>query len=127
MDFRPFRDIRPGQKKKKFTAAPLINETAASSSPYQSYYNDLHRKLLNFQLTLDLRGKRADEAHGELQRYIDDAILLSLPEVRILQGKGNGILRQITRDYLSTVKEVKKFSDEAIERGGAGITVVMFR
>ncbi|MCX6243383.1 MAG: Smr/MutS family protein [Bacteroidetes bacterium] len=116
-----------GQKKKKFTAAPLINETAVSSSPYQSYYNDLHRKLLNFQLTLDLRGKRADEAHGELQRYIDDAILLSLPEVRILHGKGNGILRQITRDYLSTVKEVKKFSDEAIERGGAGITVVVFR
>jgi len=48
--------------------------------------------------------------------------LLNIPEVRILHGKGNGVLRQITRDYLSKVKEVKKYGDEALERGGAGIT-----
>jgi DNA mismatch repair protein MutS2 len=115
------------QKKKKFTASQIIPGTSSLSGPYQSFYNDLHQKLLAFQLTLDLRGKRADEAHADLRRYIDDALLLNLPEVRILHGKGNGVLRQITRDYLSTVKEVKKFSDEQIERGGAGITVVVFR
>jgi DNA mismatch repair protein MutS2 len=105
---------------KQFTVSPV-------RGPYQSFYDDLQRKLLHFELTLDLRGKRADEAHALLQRYIDDAILLNIPEVRILHGKGNGILRQITRDYLSSVKEVRKFGDEELERGGAGITVVGFR
>jgi DNA mismatch repair protein MutS2 len=95
-----------------------------TKSPYSSYMDDLNSKLAHFQLTLDLRGKQVDEAYSLLQRYIDDAILLSLSEVRILHGKGNGVLRQVTRDYLKSVKEVKKFQDENLERGGAGITVV---
>ncbi|MCX6248499.1 MAG: Smr/MutS family protein [Bacteroidetes bacterium] len=115
-------------KEKKFTRVnPEELGGKSVRSPYQSFYDDLQRKLMHFELTLDLRGKRADETFSILQHYIDDAILLNIPEVRILHGKGNGVLRQITRDYLSTVKEVKKFSDEAIERGGAGITVVVFR
>jgi DNA mismatch repair protein MutS2 len=77
-------------------------------------------------MTLDLRGKRVDEAFPELQQYIDDAILLSVKEVRILHGKGTGTLREITREYLRSVKEVKSFQDEHVERGGAGITVVTF-
>ncbi len=80
-----------------------------------------------FQLTLDLRGKRADEALSMIQRYVDDAIILSIPEVRILHGKGNGILRQITREYLGSIKEVKKFQDAPLEQGGTGITIVLFR
>jgi DNA mismatch repair protein MutS2 len=62
-----------------------------------------------------------------LQRYIDDAILLNMSEVQILHGKGYGILRQITRDYLRSIKEVKKYQDAPLERGGAGITVITFR
>ena len=50
-----------------------------------------------------------------------------MTEIRILHGKGNGVLRQITREYLSAQKEVKKYSDEVLERGGAGITVVSFK
>jgi DNA mismatch repair protein MutS2 len=88
---------------------------------------DLTEKLKNFKVTIDIRGVRADEALNELQRYIDDAVLLSVPEVRILHGKGNGILRSITRDVLRKIKEVKHFKDEVLERGGSGITVVNFR
>jgi len=98
----------------------------SNSSPYQGYIDDLHAKLLNFELTLDLRGKRVDEALALLQHYIDDATLLSLNEVRILHGKGNGVLRQVTRDYLRSRKEVRSARDEAIERGGTGITLVTF-
>jgi len=50
-----------------------------------------------------------------------------MKEIRILHGKGNGILRQITREYLAAQKEVKKISDEVLERGGSGITVVLFK
>jgi DNA mismatch repair protein MutS2 len=93
----------------------------------QSIYNNLQNKLSQFQLTLDLRGKRVEEAYALLQRYIDDAVLLGMTEIRVLHGKGNGVLRQITREYLATQKEVKNFSDEVVERGGVGITVVSFR
>ncbi|MDD4604409.1 MAG: Smr/MutS family protein [Bacteroidales bacterium] len=90
-------------------------------------YPDFQQKVENFTFTLDLRGKRVDEAQMMLQRYIDDAILLSIHEVNILHGKGNGVLRQVTRDYLRLQKEVKTARDAALEQGGAGITVVTFR
>ncbi|HNY01160.1 MAG TPA: Smr/MutS family protein, partial [Bacteroidales bacterium] len=94
---------------------------------FQRYFDEIHAKTTSFTLTLDLRGKRVDEAHSLIQRYIDDAILCSIPEVQILHGKGNGVLRQITRDYLRTQKEVKEYRDAPIELGGAGITIVRFR
>lgn len=116
------------EKKKKLVSLGAEPKAAVPSrGPYSSFFDELQKKMLSFQLTLDLRGKRADETHFLLQRYIDEAILLNIPEVRILHGKGNGILRQVTRDYLSGVKEVKKFADEGLERGGAGVTVVSFR
>jgi DNA mismatch repair protein MutS2 len=118
--------VRTG--KKKFVKLDLTeNVKPVVRRPYQSFYDDLQRKMMQFQLTLDLRGKRAEETFSILQRYIDEAVLLNIPEVRILHGKGNGVLRQITRDYLSKIKEVKRFGDERLEGGGAGITVVSFR
>jgi DNA mismatch repair protein MutS2 len=114
---------------------PLATETPRKGfeplSPrhhqYQSYLDELNRKLYEFQLTLDIRGKRVDEALFLIQKYVDDAVMLSIPEVRILHGKGNGVLRQVTRDYLRSVKEVKSSKDEQLELGGAGVTVVAFR
>jgi len=120
-------DKKDPKEKKLVPRIPEQQKVPPSRGPYQTFYDDLQKKLLQFQLTLDLRGKRADETFSILQRYIDDAILLNIPEVRILHGKGNGVLRQITRDYLAKVKEVKKYGDEALERGGGGITVVNFR
>jgi DNA mismatch repair protein MutS2 len=101
--------------------------TSQPVRPYQTYIDDLNQKLAAFQITLDLRGKRAEESLSILQHYIDDAILLNIPEVRILHGKGNGILRQITRDYLRSVNEVKKYQDAPLELGGAGITIITFK
>ncbi|HRY97674.1 MAG TPA: Smr/MutS family protein [Bacteroidales bacterium] len=89
--------------------------------------NELNDKMAKFSPQLDLRGKRAEEALHELQQYIDDALLLSVPDVRILHGKGDGILRQVVRDYLGTVKEVRRFADEIVELGGHGVTTVSFR
>jgi len=74
-----------------------------------------------------MRGSRVDEALALLQRYIDDAVLLSISEVQILHGKGNGVLRQVTRDYLRSQKEVQTAKDAPIEQGGSGITIVQFR
>ena len=83
-----------------------------------------NKKAVNFKLTLDLRGKRADEALLMLKKYIDEAILLNMREVSILHGKGYGILRDIIRQYLQNLEEIKNFGDAPIEMGGTGITRV---
>lgn len=83
---------------------------------------DTHRKA--FKQELDVRGMRGDEALNAVQYYIDDAILMGVSQVRILHGKGNGILRQLIRDYLASVPNVLQYRDEHVQFGGAGITVV---
>ncbi|MBR6015569.1 MAG: Smr/MutS family protein, partial [Prevotella sp.] len=82
---------------------------------------DAHRK--NFRQEIDVRGMRGDEALNAVMHFIDDAILTDMSQVRILHGKGDGILRQLIRQYLSTVPNVKHFADEHVQFGGAGITV----
>jgi DNA mismatch repair protein MutS2 len=96
-------------------------------SNYGNIINDLNAKMANFNLSLDLRGQRAEEAIANLQKYIDEALLLGVRDVKILHGKGNGILREIIRDQLRAMPEVKKYSDEHVERGGHGITVVILK
>ncbi len=78
----------------------------------------------NFHQDLDVRGMRGDEAINAVTYFIDDAILVGMPRVRILHGTGTGILRQLIRQYLATVPNVSHFRDEHVQFGGAGITVV---
>ncbi len=85
---------------------------------------DSHK--LNFRQDLDVRGMRGDEALNAVQHFIDDAILVDMSRVRILHGKGNGILRQLIRQYLQSVPNVTSCKDEHVQFGGAGITVVDF-
>lgn len=85
---------------------------------------DSHKS--NFKQDLDVRGMRGDEALTAVQYFVDDAILVGMARVRILHGKGNGILRQLIRQYLSTIPNVTHYADEHVQFGGAGITVVDF-
>lgn len=78
----------------------------------------------HFSQELDVRGMRADDALLAVQRYIDDAIMTGAPTVRILHGKGNGILRTLIQQYLRTIPNVNSAHDEDVRFGGAGITVV---
>ena len=98
-----------------------------SKKAHLNILNEINEKAARFNLTIDLRGKRAEEALGLLRKYIDDAILLNMGEVNILHGKGDGILRPLIREYLQMVKEIKHFGDAPLELGGAGITKVIFR
>ncbi|MBO4328219.1 MAG: Smr/MutS family protein [Bacteroidales bacterium] len=84
----------------------------------------LSEKAEHFDLTLDVRGQRAEEALDHVAKYLDEAKLLSIKEVSILHGKGNGILRRLIREYLSHDHDVAHFADASLETGGAGITRV---
>ncbi|MDR1610878.1 MAG: endonuclease MutS2 [Candidatus Symbiothrix sp.] len=107
-----------GQKAKN----SISNLSSVISQPSPS--SVLSEKKLNFKLEIDVRGMRGNEALQAVMYYIDDAVQCSAGRVRILHGTGTGALRQIIRDYLKTVPDVKRFQDEHVQFGGAGITVV---
>jgi DNA mismatch repair protein MutS2 len=88
---------------------------------------DIIKKQASFESTLDVRGKRVDEVVPLLIQFLDDAVLLGQGELRILHGKGEGVLRKVVRDQLKKTKAVASFADEHIDRGGDGITVVVLK
>lgn len=85
---------------------------------------NISERRLHFKQDIDVRGMRGEEALQAVTYYIDDAVLLSMPRVRILHGTGNGILRTLIRQYLNACPAVSSCRDEHVQFGGAGITVV---
>ena len=86
--------------------------------------DDSRERQLRFKQEIDVRGMRVDEAVQAVTYFIDDAIQFNASRVRILHGTGTGALRQYIRQYLSTVPAVRRYADEDVRFGGAGITVV---
>ncbi len=120
-----FGDVRTRVKTDRLEVAEAPKEKAVPMGRISKLAREaIDNRKLNFHQDLDIRGMRGDEALNEVMHFIDDAILVGMSPVRILHGKGNGILRQLIRDYLSTVPNVTRFRDEHVQFGGAGITVV---
>lgn len=87
----------------------------------------LHEKQAQFNPTLDIRGKRVEEVTAVLEQFLDNAILLGHGEIKILHGKGEGVLRKVVREHLRKYKQIASVSDEHVDRGGDGITVVVLK
>ncbi|HAP65076.1 MAG TPA: hypothetical protein DCR93_38225 [Cytophagales bacterium] len=85
---------------------------------------NINEKRAEFSPNLDLRGQRASEALSLVDQFLDEALLHSMSELRILHGKGDGILRDLVRNTLRKTKFVDRFEDEHADRGGAGVTIV---
>ena len=82
-------------------------------------------KRLTFKPEIDIRGQRVEEAISKIQGFIDQAIMFEVGQLRVLHGKGHGILKETIREYLRSEPMVKNFKDEHVDFGGAGITVVI--
>ena len=108
--------------KKTFKAATDVRDDRPRSQGV-----DINEKMQNFSFNLDIRGKRGEEAIGEVDRFFDDALMLGYPELRIVHGKGDGILRTLVRNHLRGYKQVGKMEDEHADRGGAGVTIVKMK
>jgi DNA mismatch repair protein MutS2 len=89
-----------------------------------SITSDLLVKRLNFKSVLDIRGERTINALEQVSIFVDEAIMLGINEIKILHGKGNGILKEEIRRYLKTFGDILNFFDEQEDAGGAGITVI---
>ncbi|PUV24351.1 endonuclease MutS2 [Sphingobacterium athyrii] len=76
----------------------------------------------DFNPEIDLRGMRTEDALNELEKVLDRAVMVGYPSLKIIHGKGDGILRKFIRDYLRKYSHVSRFEDEHQDRGGDGIT-----
>ena len=80
-----------------------------------------------FAKELNLRGSHVEEAIEEIRNFIAEAQALRETPIRILHGKGEGVLRRVVRDYLKSDKRVESFHDAQPFEGGHGVTVAHIR
>ncbi|MDD2412676.1 MAG: Smr/MutS family protein [Bacteroidales bacterium] len=92
-----------------------------------SIYQRINEKAGTFKPHIDIRGKRAEESIQEVEKLIDDALQLGVKELKILHGKGSGVLRKVIREVLAKSPYVESFEDEKLEMGGHGITNVKIK
>ena len=86
----------------------------------------LAERRLGFKPELDVRGERLSDALDIVMHYVDDAIMVGVPSVRIIHGKGTGALHEEIQKYLRTVPGVARVADEDVRHGGSGVTIVTF-
>jgi DNA mismatch repair protein MutS2 len=113
-----YKRLERASVKEKQETSPTVNFLSRETQ------NQVRKKHLEFSQEIDVRGMRGDEALQAVSYFMDDALMVSARQVRILHGTGNGILRQLIRQYLSTLPFVRNARDEHVQFGGAGITVV---
>ncbi len=99
-------------------------EKSAKSGTGTRLLSIFSERRLTFKPEIDVRGQRAEEAIPKIQEFIDEAIMFEVAELRILHGKGHGILKETIRNFLRSEPMVRNFNDEHVDFGGAGITVV---
>ncbi len=107
------------EKKKTHQMMPKTSVEGATS-----VIDQIHNKRLSFKSDLDIRGYRASEGVEAVMHFVDDALQLGILKVRILHGTGTGALKEAIRTYLKQEPNVRRFADEHVQLGGAGITVV---
>ena len=85
-----------------------------------SYFN----KQQSFKSEIDIRGMRTHEALSEVDSLIDTALIMGVSKLRILHGKGNGILRTEIRKHLKQNPTIVNMSYERVGLGGEGISII---
>ena len=76
---------------------------------------------------INLIGLTVDEAIPQLDKYLDDAYLAHLPQVRVVHGRGTGALKAGVHRHLKKLKYVKEFRLGEFGEGDTGVTIVTFK
>ncbi len=120
-----FGDLRSVVKKNR--VQKISNKQIKKIVQRNSFTNSINEAITNFRPELDLRGMRGEVALQELESYFDKAIMMGFPSIKIIHGKGDGILRKLIRTHLKGYNEVERMEDEHADRGGDGITYAYLR
>ena len=111
----------------KISDVEIVKEEKQSKQSKQqktAQYRASVNKAKNIKPEINLLGMTVDEAIMELDKYLDDACLSHLNQVRIVHGKGTGALRKGVHEYLKRQKYVKSFRLGEFGEGDAGVTIV---
>ncbi len=111
---------------KKDRVQKISNKQIKKLVQSNSFSGRISEAIGNFSAELDLRGMRAEQAVQEVEKYMDKSIMMGFPFIKLIHGKGDGILRKMIREYLRKYKQVNRMEDEHADRGGDGITYVYF-
>ena len=87
----------------------------------------IHHSIEGSVFRLDLRGKRAEAALNETDKFLDNAVITGLQSVEILHGTGQGILQKIIHDFLSKDPRIADYQFAPPEQGGVGVTYIKMR
>ncbi len=96
-----------------------------TSNTYQSHMKAAKARTVKNEISL--RGMSADEAEEELSKFLDDACLANLEEIKIIHGLGTGVLKKMVHDYLKRDHRVAEQRLGGYYEGGAGVTVAKLR
>ncbi len=114
-------DLRSVVKRKR---VQKIAKKEVPKEVRRSYASQIGDSIARFNPEIDVRGMRGEEALYEIEKYLDKAIMMGFPSLKVIHGKGDGILRKLIRDYLRKYSQVSRMEDEHPDRGGDGITYV---
>jgi len=117
-------DLRTVVKKKR---VQKISRKEVPKEVRRSYNTTQTSDVANFSPEIDVRGMRGEEALYSIEKILDRAIMMGFGTMKILHGKGDGILRKLIRDYLRKYEQVNRLEDEHADRGGDGITYVYLK
>lgn len=112
-------DLRTVQKKSQVTPLPKKNKQARKSRSGRAAGLGA---VSEFSSEIDVRGMRTEEALYEIEKQLDKALMTGYPSMRIVHGRGDGILRKFIREYLRKYSQVTRVEDEHPDRGGDGVT-----
>lgn len=103
--------------------APAEKQTTGKRVPNAKGFNWIERSAA-FNPRLDLRGEREEDALKKLAVWMDEAYALGQFNLKVVHGRGDGILRKSLRQYLKSVNYVRSYHSEQEEQGGDGCTVI---
>ena len=103
----------------------VTNKKEDQSNTYQSHMKAAKARTVKNEVSL--RGMTADEAEVELSKFLDDACLANLEEIKIIHGLGTGVLKKMVYDFLKKDHRVKEQRLGGYYEGGAGVTIAKLK
>lgn len=120
-------EVQMGAMKMTLAVSTLRVVQAELPKQRSSTANLSFQKAQTASTEIHIRAMRAEEAQDVIQRFLDDAVLAGLHQVRIVHGKGEGILRSLTRTALRKHPQVASFRDGEPGEGGHGATIAVLK
>ena len=112
----------------KLNNLKLLKDQNTSTVSSSTYTGQVKSKITNdFKSELDIRGMNLEEAYAALDKFLDDCMIASLPQARIIHGKGTGVLRSGVQAYLRRHKGIRSFRLGVYGEGESGVTIVDFK